>query len=93
MMAKLGEGKLWHQNSTALQPYPLMGKALGVNPEEKPGVGSPLDMLMLQHPSGNSCNASGSKLYWPSPFLYICQLHGKGEPAAWATAVSPHHFA
>ena len=69
-----------------------MGKASGVNPEEKSGAGVPKAVRScIQRASGNSCDASGAKMYRPLPFLWIHRLRGEGEHAAWATSCSPYY--
>ena len=57
----LREGKLWFQTTAALWPYPLMGKASGVNPEEKSWAGVPKAVRdCTQQRSGNSCDGTGT---------------------------------
>jgi hypothetical protein len=41
MVAHLGEGQLRTKTTAALRPHPFLGKAKGVNPDKKSGVGAP----------------------------------------------------
>ncbi|XP_037772663.1 uncharacterized protein LOC119568275 [Penaeus monodon] len=43
-------------------------------------------VLKAAHRSGNSCNAVGAKLHWSIPLLWIHQLRGERQPAAWAAS-------
>ena len=75
----LREGKLRFQTSTALRPYPLMGKALGVNPEEKSGAGVPKAVRgCIQQRSGNSCNGTGTMYIGAFLSSGPFQWHGEG---------------
>ena len=93
-----GRKKKWFQTS-ALQPYPVSGKALGVYPQEKSRAGIPKAVhCWLQHRSGNSCNGTGATLYGLLPSLELHEWRGVGwgggggRPAAWATACLPYHL-
>ena len=61
--AHLGEGKLWLKTTAALQQYPVMKKASGVNLEEKSRVRTPKAAQHWPQPhSDSSCNPVGAKL-------------------------------
>ena len=87
----LREGKLWFQTSAALRPYPLMGKASGVNPEEKSGAGVPKVVQgCIQQCSGNSCNGTGTMCIGACLSNGPFQWRGEVGSAAWVTAFPPY---
>lgn len=82
----LREGKLWFQTSAALQPNPILRKALRINPKHKIGSRSPKGSLTL-HPTSLW---QLLRRRW-RPFLGQHWRRGEGRHAAWATANLPYH--
>lgn len=69
--------------------YPTTGKASGVNPKEKLGVGVPTAVCICFQPhSGNLCDVFSCKLYRLLPLPWTTLVTWRGGSAR-ATACSP----
>eukprot|EP00745_Piridium_sociabile_P043280 TRINITY_DN8831_c0_g1_i6.p3 TRINITY_DN8831_c0_g1~~TRINITY_DN8831_c0_g1_i6.p3 ORF type:complete len:110 (+),score=10.60 TRINITY_DN8831_c0_g1_i6:354-683(+) len=68
-----------------------MGKASGVNPEEKSGVGVPKAARgCLQQRPGNSCDGAGTKCIGFCLSIGPFQRRGEGGSTAWVTVCPPY---
>jgi hypothetical protein len=79
MVAHLGEGQLRTKTTAALRPHPFLGKAKGVNPDRKSGVGAP---KAVRH--GTVVPAAPATLLLPSCIGHAVPLD---QPAAWRGVV------
>ena len=63
-----------------MQHYPLQGKAKGIKPDRRFGVGDPKAVRRcLQHLSGSSFNDTNTKLYLLLPFPWTILVVWRGE--------------
>lgn len=70
----ISEGKFWLKTFAALRLYPIMGKTVAVNPDDKSGAGVLKTFPCYVLRPGYSCDDAGSKLYWTLHFPWTTSV-------------------